>query len=270
MNDLKIVSENNLSKHPIRIEVLVENNICKDAMIKNEIGHIMSRYNIIEYKSLGDSLTIDDFFKILGYACLFKSSGKHVNEYRIEEITVSIFSSNYPRTLFEELKINGFVTEEKYAGIYYVSGNIPIPTQIVVINRLEKSQHSDLFMYANNGKVNKRSLYKESEPITKQTTKTIVDAILQSCMSITYELFDEIRESSNICETMRRLMHDDIKEEIERRHSEERLLGKLDGITEGKIESLKNLIANLSCTVEQAMDLLEIPLTQREQMSERL
>lgn len=46
---------------------------------------------MIEYKSLEDALTIDDFYKTVGYACLYKGYGEHVDAVPINELTVSIF-----------------------------------------------------------------------------------------------------------------------------------------------------------------------------------
>lgn len=279
MNELQLISEYNLSKQPIRIDLLIKNNIRKDTKLSNEFGHIMRRYNIIEYKSPGDSLTIDDFCKTLGYASLFKSTGKHVNEISIEEITMSLFCSSYPRELFEELKKNGYTLEEKYPGIYYVIGSIPIPVQIVIISRLEKEKHSALRILSNNTKEEDVERFlKETEQITEQADRANVDAILQASVSANFELYEEIRRSSNMCEALRRLMKDEIEEEIERKYNEGRYAGRqegkkagrCDGIIEGKAEAIKCIITNLSCTVEQAMDLLEIPLSQRALLIKRL
>ena len=35
-----------------------------------------SEHNLMEYKSPSDSLDIDTFYKVTGYACLYKSYGK--------------------------------------------------------------------------------------------------------------------------------------------------------------------------------------------------
>ena len=53
----------------------------------------MRTYNVIEYKSPEDALTIDDFYKTVGYACFYKGYGGHVNAVPINELTISIFSS---------------------------------------------------------------------------------------------------------------------------------------------------------------------------------
>jgi len=66
IHELQLISEYNLSKQPIRMDLLIvkNNNNGKAVKIKNEIGYIMKTYNIIEYKSPADVLTIDDFVKI--------------------------------------------------------------------------------------------------------------------------------------------------------------------------------------------------------------
>jgi hypothetical protein len=142
LEDLEFIPEYNLSKEPIHFDLLIQ----KDGAvaIKNEIGHILRKYNIIEYKSPKDGMSIDDFAKSLGYALLFKGYGKAVNEFPMEELTVSMFRVAYPRELFDELEREGHEIEEKYPGIYYVSNNLPFPVQIVVTRELSPETHSSL------------------------------------------------------------------------------------------------------------------------------
>ena len=56
--DLEFHQEYTLSKEPIRMDLLV---IKKQAnvRIQNELGHIFKKYNVVEYKSPEDGLTID-------------------------------------------------------------------------------------------------------------------------------------------------------------------------------------------------------------------
>ena len=82
--DLEYHREYNLSKKPLQIDLLVIEKL-KDVQIQNEIGKIFRRYNIIEYKSPDDGLTVDDFVKTLGYAYLYKGLGEKVNEIPLEE-----------------------------------------------------------------------------------------------------------------------------------------------------------------------------------------
>ena len=140
---LEFTREYNLSKEPIRIDLLIIKEPNRGMKIKNEIGHIMRQYNVIEYKSPEDNLTIDDFYKTIGYACLYKGYGKHVDQIPIEELTVSIFRESYPRKLFLTLAQQGHKIEEKYAGIYYIC-NLPFPVQIVVMKQLRREGHKSL------------------------------------------------------------------------------------------------------------------------------
>ena len=113
---LELKPEYNLSKGPIRIDLLIIKEE-SDRRIKNEIGHIMRTYNVIEYKSPEDALTIDDFYKTVGYACLYKGYGERVDAVPINELTVSIFRAKRPEKMFLTLQKYGHKIEEKYPGI---------------------------------------------------------------------------------------------------------------------------------------------------------
>lgn len=112
---LELKPEYNLSKEPIRIDLL----IIKDGsagQIKNEIGYIMRNYNVIEYKSPEDALTIDDFYKTVGYACLYKGYGERVDAVPINELTISIFRETRPEKLFLILQKHGHKYRRNVSG----------------------------------------------------------------------------------------------------------------------------------------------------------
>ena len=67
---------------------------------------------MIEYKSQEDNLTIDDFYKTVGYACLYKGYGQYVDQIPIAELTVSIFRESYPRKLLLTLEQQGHKIEK--------------------------------------------------------------------------------------------------------------------------------------------------------------
>ena len=62
-------SEHELNKEPLSIDLLI---IKKnpEVTISNELGAYFKGYNILEYKSEEDGLSIDDVMKTIGYACL--------------------------------------------------------------------------------------------------------------------------------------------------------------------------------------------------------
>ena len=64
--DLEFQREFKLGKEPIRMDLLIIKKLT-DIRIENELGHIFKKYNVVEYKSPDDSLSIDDFYKTTGY-----------------------------------------------------------------------------------------------------------------------------------------------------------------------------------------------------------
>lgn len=65
----------------------------------------------MEYKSPTDYLSVDDFYKVIAYAYLFKgiegqkSRGKKkIDSIKINEITISMVSKSKPEKLFKHLK----------------------------------------------------------------------------------------------------------------------------------------------------------------------
>lgn len=111
-DDLEFQQEYNLGKEPLRVDLLVVKKR-SEVQVKNEIGHIFKQYNVIEYKSPGDGLTVDDFYKTVGYACLYKGLGENMNQIPLEELTVSIFKENYPLKLFKMLRALGMKIESE-------------------------------------------------------------------------------------------------------------------------------------------------------------
>ena len=111
-DDLAFEEEHELSKKPIRMDLLI---IYKktDVEIDNGIGKIFRKYNVVEYKGPGDNLSIDVFYKVIGYAGLFKGLGKWVNEIPASELTISFFRFSKPLKLFKDLKKEGAGIEKR-------------------------------------------------------------------------------------------------------------------------------------------------------------
>ena len=119
--ELEFIREYNIGKEPLRIDLLI---IKKrpGAVIKNEIGSIFKQHNLLEYKSPDDGFSIDDYYKAIGYACIYKSFGETVDAIPAQEITVSFFREAYPRELIKSLmrelqKHSGFKILSKNARV---------------------------------------------------------------------------------------------------------------------------------------------------------
>lgn len=137
-NDLIYEKEYNLNTKPLEIDLLVIKKTQKRPIV-NEIGKFFLGHNIMEYKSPGDHLNIDTFYKAGAYASLYKVSSSKTDDIKADDITVSIIRESKPTGLFKYFKSHGFKTENPYPGIYYILNNVLFPTQIVITGELENN-----------------------------------------------------------------------------------------------------------------------------------
>lgn len=231
-------SEHELSKEPILMDVLI---VKKDdnTVINNDIGRIFRRYNVIEYKSPDDELSLEQLYKTISYACLFKSMGNYVDEIKVTEISISIFRNTYPRELLKKLEKLGAVIEEKYHGVYYVSEIINIPIQIVVTRELgEKGFYALKILTRNAREEDIREFINETNGILIPGDRNNVDAILQVSVSANFELYQKIRRETTMCEALRELMKDEIEKDVNR--GIER--GLEQGLEMGRDDTLYSLV----------------------------
>ena len=106
---LEFDPEHLISKKPMQIDVLVKNE--KHVKLKKNIGRIFRQYNIIEYKSPEDELTIT-------FVCY-----------------------HYPRNMLRKLEQDRKISVElENSGIYYLIGDA-IPIQLVIVPKLSKEHN---------------------------------------------------------------------------------------------------------------------------------
>ena len=251
--DLEFQREYNLSKEPIRMDMLIIKKLA-DVRIKNELGHIFKKYNVVEYKSPDDALSIDDYYKTVGYACLYKGLGETVDQIPADELTISIFRESYPREMFEAMKNLGMEIKEYYPGIYYISGKqILFDTQIVVTKQLDKETHRTLRVLSKHVREEDvRAFVKRAAKISEPGDRNNVDAVLQVSVSANKELYEAIRRCDKVmCEELRELM----KEDFEKQERETRQETKQETL----LEAIRNLMETMKCSADQAMAALKIP-----------
>ena len=249
--ELDFHREYNLSKKPLQIDLLVVEKL-DDVSIQNEIGRIFRRYNVIEYKSPGDGMTIDDFFKTVGYACIYKGLGETVDQIPVDQLTVSMFREGYPKELFRSLENYGLKVRKAFDGVYYVEG-ILIPAQIVVTKELESGKHWSLKILSCNAlEEDIRGFVEDAQNLTGQGNRANVDAVLQASVSANYKLYEEMkRRYPEMCEAMRRLMRDEIADEVREAQREAKM--------EEKKETALTL-AGMGMPVEKIAEVVKVSL----------
>ena len=242
-NDLFFDSEFQLSQKPIQMDMLV---IKKNpsAVMENEIGKLFKLHNIFEFKSSGDSLSIDDYYKTIAYGCHYKSLGKYVDEIPAEELTLTMMREAYPKELFKVLEGSGVVITEKYKGIYYLTGKVLFDTQVIVTGQVDGKKHPGLKILSRNAKEDDvRTFLQDAAQAKEPADYQNIDAVLQVSVSENEELFRKIREDDRMCQALKELMKDEIEEE------------KRDTV----LGNIKELMKNMKWTAKQAMEALGIP-----------
>ena len=243
--DLEFQREFNLSKEPIRMDLLIIKKL-SNIRIKNEIGHIFRKFNVVEYKSHDDALSIDDYYKTVGYACLYKGLGETVDQIPANELTISIFRESYPREMFEAMKNLGLEIKERYPGIYYISGKQALfDTQVVVTKQLDGEMHRTLRVLSKHVKEEDiRRFVEEAIQMSEPGDRNNVDAVLQVSVSANKEIYETIRRCDKVmCEALRELMKEDFEQTKQ----------------ETLVEAIKNLMETMKCSADQAMAALKIP-----------
>lgn len=246
---LELIPEYNLSKKPLQIDLVIIKKMDWKRTLQNEIGHIMRGHNILEYKGPGDELTIDFFFKVIGYASLYKAQGIAVNKIPASEVTVSFFRNAYPKALFLELKKEGYILKKMYPGIYYVRGKVPFPVQVVVTSQLERKAHCSLRVLTTQVEMQDAELFLEQiHYLESKNERSNIDSVLQVSVNANKQVYSLLRRQNEMCEALRELMKDEIEKELENK------------LEQGeKLQLIRQVIKKLQKgnSVEETSDMLE-------------
>ena len=243
---LEFEPEHLLSKKPMQIDVLVKNE--KDVKIQKNIGRIFRQYNIIEYKSPDDRLNIDDFYKTYGYACLYKSETGAIDEIPATELTITFVCYNYPLKMLQRLEHDKkLIIENIENGIYYLIGD-SIPIQLIIIPKLSKENNYWLNNLRNDLKSG-GEIRNFIEQYGKKKNSKLYQALADTIMRANWK---ELKEERKMCEALRELFADDLRESREEGVLEGRNAGKIEGKIEQVIKKYQK-----GCTVDEAADMLE-------------
>ena len=234
---LTFENEHHLSKKPMQIDVLIIKK-CTENKIHKNIGRIFRKYNIIEYKSPDDYVSIDDFYKVCAYSLFYKSEAKEIDTIKINELTITFVSMGFPEKLEKHLKeILGLGIEKSGEGIYYITKGM-IPMQIIVSSELSEKENIWLRSLTNN--LNDAKLVDKISGIYSKHQK---DERYKSVMNVIVRANREkFKEVTNMCEALREIWAED----FERARTEGLKAGMEEGLKEGLKEGkeigIKNMI----------------------------
>ena len=257
--------EHLLSKKPMQMDELIIK-VTENKAIHKNIGRIFRRYNIIEYKSPDDNLTINDFYKVYGYCCFYQSDTDKICEVPPEELTITFICNHFPRKMVRHLKeFRRLDIIHVEAGIYYITGDA-FPIQLLVTKELDPKENLWLQSLRNN-----MSKPEEIEVLLKEYEAKKSSKLYQAAMEvITRANWDAVKEvKETMCEALKELMAEEfqeleelvtkrVTEDVTKRVTEQVTAQVTDQVTEEFIRTLSKNITD----VDKLAELLNLPVEQ--------
>ena len=249
MQYLEMQEEHLLSKKPLQMDILIIKKL-QEVQIKKTIGRIFRKHNIIEYKSPDDSLSVNDFYKVYGYACIYQSNTDRIKEIDPEELTLTFVCSHYPRELLKHLeKVRGMHTKYQGAGIYYITGD-PIPMQFLITPELSGGENYWIQSMRTDLRAGEeiRKLMREDEKHRKSKDYAAVMNL------ITRANWEQMEVERKMCDALNELFAEELKEADNKGRTEGRremifaflkagadikMIKEASGLNEEEIESIR-------------------------------
>ena len=251
---LKYEREHNLTQKPLQIDLLIIK-MEQGRQIEKSIGRLFRRYNIIEYKGPSDYLSINDFYKVTAYACLYQSDTQKVMEIRPEEITITMVSGRYPEKLIRHLEqIYSARMIQVSPGIIYAEG-LMFPLQIIQNSALPKKENVWLSRLRPGLDV-EEDIAVLAQAYQGRDENPLYSAVMELIVRANKKQYEEAK---HMCNALRELFAEEIEEGRQRGKAEGKIEGKAEGHCLAFIEILRRKVENGKSLEESAEALEERP-----------
>ncbi len=233
-DSLTFHKEYNLNTKPLSIDLLVIQKNSLDT-VSNEIGRLFRGHNIMEYKSPGDSLDIDVYYKTLAYAALYKSGSETIDSIKADDITISLVREAKPRKLFRHFRAQGCSIVKPYTGIYYIEGSIPFPTQVIVTQELEPTGHAWLCALSRNvAEPVAQRLLNLAKNLTEAGERNFADSVLTVMLKANKQMFETWKGAKNMFDILMEIMEPQIEAMLKEEREKYLNIGEQRGIHIGE------------------------------------
>ncbi len=238
-----------LNVKPREVDVLIKSG-ADFSRSGNAVARFFKKRNIIELKNPGEELSIDTLCNVYSYALQYKSTGKTVDEIKLDDLTLTVLRASRPKALFSKLETLGYTVTSSVCGIYYVSGLVDIPLQIVVGAELEGDEYIPLRVIRKNAdKEDIKRFIEYRRSHKRQDEKEMADAILLVSANENSKIYRELMEEGEDM-YMDKELREFFKPELDR----ERREGERRGERRGKQKNAKEVYNKL---ITRGMDKAE-------------
>ncbi|WP_415927286.1 3-isopropylmalate dehydrogenase [[Clostridium] scindens] len=237
--NLEFYPEYELSKKPMRIDTLIVKKMT-DSPVRKNIGRIFRKHNLIEYKSPGDYLSINDFYKVYGYACFYQSDTEKVGESRLEEITITFVCNHYPREMLRILKKERKIAVRKIEnGIYWLENEF-LPIQIILNHELSSDENRWLNSLRTDIRADQETDLIRDYKAHKDSK--LYQAVMDLVVRANQKAMKEARDM--LCDALKELFAEELEEEAKKREQKSERIGERRGERIGELR-LSELIHRL-------------------------
>ena len=252
MEFLEMQEEYLLSKKPPQIDILIIKKL-RDRPVKKAIGKIFRQHNIIEYKAPGDYLSINDFYKVYGYICFYQSNTDRVKEIDPEELTITFVCSRYPREMLNHLtEVRGIHAENRDKGIYYLIGDA-ISMQLLITRELTQEENfwlKNLRIDLKAGREIQNIVAKYEQNRHSKDYAAVMDLITRAN-------WKEMEADRKMCDALRELFAEELKEENEKGMERGIHLAKIIFKLSAQGSSDEEIAEKCDLPLEQVREILE-------------
>ena len=244
---------------------------------KEEIGHeegfvrLFSRYNVIEYKGIGDSLSVETVIKGIAYTCMYMTEPEP-NDSSISkddkskfsdftDVTLTFVRAAKPVKLLKDMKEQNCANVKEEKGVYTVNVTALFRVQIIVLREIDFEEHpwiSSLTLKIDEDKA--RKLIEHEQNAETEWENRNVSEVIEAIIAANSQVFEEVKErnSDNMGKAMWNLMKPEIdayvKEKVaeneakmaEQMAEQKKLLYEKDRLLEkqeAEIKRLQSLLA---------------------------
>lgn len=237
-------NEHQLGTKPKQIDVLIIKKNSNEPIEKN-IGRIFRKHNIIEYKSPTDYLSIDDFYLVYGYACLYKADVSNVDTILANEITLSFVCHTFPNKLIKHLKIvRKYSIEKQEDGVYYIKGDF-FPIQIIHTKELSKETNLWLRNLTDNIE-DKNDITKLMSEYENKISDTLYSSVMDIIITANEKKF---KEANAMCDALKKIILEQNREAYEKEKQE--AINAAIAEKDARIAELEALLKQNNISVQQ-------------------
>ena len=190
---------------------------------------------LLSKKPPDDNLSVNDFYKVYGYACFYQSNTNRGREIEPTEITITFVCNHYPREMMKHLKEGrGIRAECHYKGVYYLKGDA-IPMQLLITHELTQEENCWIQSLRMNLRAGKElsGLITRYEPFKDSKDHAAVMDL------ITRANWKEMEVEEKMCDALRELFADEMEKEREKARRTGRQEGLEEGHAQGRAQGLE-------------------------------